>query len=137
MASSSSSRRSNRCLICILFGLCLILIVALSAVFIYHLNSSDFSRFKTKSTDLCTTYPIARRLQYPDFVNTNIDLCENFHEFVCNRWTKQNQRKFFDDQVDFEDKWTHIQKEIHEKIMSNISDPSILNESMYKTYNKV
>ncbi|CAF4112785.1 unnamed protein product [Rotaria sp. Silwood2] len=131
MPDSSSS---HCCLICTLFGLCLTLIVILSAVFIYHLNSSG----SKNSTDPCT-HPITKKRQLPDFVNVNIDPCENFYEFVCDKLTRRKTKERFSDKDDLEQKWTRIRHEIHDKLMINISSQSISNEndhmsSVYRLY---
>ncbi|CAF1638548.1 unnamed protein product [Rotaria magnacalcarata] len=127
MTGSSSSSSCHGCLVCILFGLCLTLVVTLAAVLMYHLNSTDF--IKTKSTEICTTHPLTKKLQYPDFVNTKIDLCENFHAFVCDKWTRRKVVENFNDKDDSEEQWTRMQNEIHQKLMTNTNGQSISNEN--------
>jgi hypothetical protein len=126
MPGSSSS---HCCLICILFGLCLAVIVILAAVVIYHLNSSD-SISKTTSNTFQSVQPTGKKRQLPDFINDKIDPCQYFYEFVCDKLIqKKNLDKFI--QQEFQQKWTHIQHEIHEKLMTDINQPLRSNESMY------
>jgi hypothetical protein len=123
MADSSSSPSSSRCcLICILFGLCLAFIVILAAVVIYHLNSSDV----TSKTALGKFLPVqltAKKRQLPNFVDVNIDPCQHFYEFVCDKLTRgKNLERYIEDE--FQQKWIHIQHDIHDKLMTNINQPT-------------
>ena len=133
LLSSSSSSASHRCLLCILLVLCLALIVILAAASIYHLNSSDFTLSKPQLTKSCTESMTEKR-QLPNFVNINIDPCENFYEFVCGGSGRPKRPGKFNDNREFEAKWRHVQNEIHEKIMTKISSLSIPNRSMNRIF---
>jgi len=124
--SSSSSSPLFPCLVCITFGLCLAFILTLTAIVIYHLNSNTLS---LKSSMDQRVLSIAKKRQLPDFVNINIDPCENFYEFVCDQWTQRKKLEIYEEE--YEQKWTRIRHKIHDTLMVNISNnPSISNESM-------
>ncbi len=134
MAGSSSL---HWCLVCILFGLCLAFVVILAAVVIYHLNSSiliSTTTTATIATDIDSrTTAIAKKRQLPHFVNTNIDPCVYFYNFVCDKLTrKKSIEKFSYDEDKLEQTtWTRIRHEFHDRIMSNTSNQSI-NQSLTK-----
>lgn len=127
-SASSSSSSSHCCLICILFAICLTLIVMLTAVFVYYLISTDFRSSSVKPTDPCTN-PTAKKRQLPDYVNINIDPCDNFYDFVCDKWIRRPKVDTFSCKQESELKWTSIRHEIHDKLMANFSGKSIANES--------
>lgn len=121
-----SSTSLFRCLVCTIFGFCLAFVLILTGVVVYHLNSNNLS---LKSSTDQRIIPIAQKRQLPDFVNINIDPCENFYEFVCDKWTKPKKLERYEEE--YEQKWTRIRHRIHDKLMVNISNnPSISNESM-------
>ena len=121
---------SNHCwIVCILFGLCLAIVVILAAVIIYHINSSDF--ISTSTTDMHT---IAKKRQLPDYVNLNIDPCEHFYEFVCDKWTRRKHMEEINGEEDIEQKWTYIRHEIHDKLMTNSSNQLRSSESMNRMF---
>ena len=125
-SSSSSSSSSSPCLVCVLFGLCLALIVILAAVVIYHLNSQVPGPLLTSTAHPRTELATKKRQLY-NFVNTSIDPCENFYDFVCDKWTRN---KTFDDDDDDQDKWRRIRHHFHDQLMSNQSYSGRTNESM-------
>jgi hypothetical protein len=123
-----SSTSLFRCLVCTIFGFCLAFALILTGVVVYHLNSNNLS---LKSNTDQRVIPIAQKRQLPDFVNINIDPCEHFYEFVCDKWTKRKKLERYEEE--YEQKWTRIRHRIHDKLMVNISinnNPSISNESM-------
>ncbi|CAF0886876.1 unnamed protein product [Adineta ricciae] len=124
MSSSSSSSSLFHCLICILCGFCLAFILILTTVIIYNMNSRNVS-FTSKSHSNHDIVPIARKRQLQDFVNVNIDPCENFYDFVCDKWTQERKRDKYHDDLDDEDtskhQWTRIRHQIHDKLMINIT----------------
>ncbi|CAF1073817.1 unnamed protein product [Rotaria sp. Silwood1] len=122
-SSSSSLSLFNR-LACILFGFCLTFILILTAVIIYHLNSNIFMISPKLNTDDSGIISIAKKRQLPDFVNININPCENFYHFVCDKWIR---RKIFekindDEEEEYKQKWKRIRHRIHNKLMMNISN---------------
>jgi hypothetical protein len=128
--SSSSSASLFRCLIYILLGFCLAFVLILTAVVIYHMNISNLISSSKPSTDQRVA-AIAKKRQLPDFVNTNIDPCEHFYEFVCDKWTRQTKIARYNDKEENEQKWTRIRHKIHDKLMVNISyNESRSSESM-------
>ena len=99
------------------------------------MNSRNVS-FTSKSHSNHDIAPIARKRQLQDFVNVNIDPCENFYDFVCDKWTQERKRDKYHDDLDDEDtskhQWTRIRHQIHDKLMINItSDQSKSNQSMF------
>jgi hypothetical protein len=132
MAGSSSSSK-HCCLVCILFGLCLAFVIILAGVLIYHLNSSNFSS-TSKSIYDQNTHSTAAKRQLPDFVNINIDPCEYFYGFVCDKWTRGKHKEKFNNIQDIQQKWTHIQQKIHDKLMTNISHQSITSEGINRSF---
>jgi hypothetical protein len=131
----SGSSSSHCCLVCILFGLCLAFVVILAAVVIYHLNSSGFI--------LTTTTPagpridtITKKRQLPDFVNTNIDPCEHFYDFVCDKKIRRKTIEQYNNEEEYEQKSTQIRHEIHGKLMTNISSQAISSKSMNKNFSE-
>ncbi len=127
--SSSSSSSSHWCLVCILFGLCLAFVVILTAVVIYHLNSSSVIPISETGIDPRIS-PTARKRQLPDFVNINIDPCEHFYDFVCDKLIRRKNIERNNNEEEFEQTWTRIRHQFHDKLMTNISNQSITNESM-------
>jgi hypothetical protein len=65
---------------------------------------------------------IAKKRQLPDFVNINIDPCEDFYEFVCDKWTHRTKIERYNDKEENEQKWTRIRHRIHDKLMVNITN---------------
>ena len=128
-SSSSSSSSSRWCLVCLLFGLCLAFIAILSAMVIYYLNSSTLMPMSGTDIDSSST-AIAQKLKLPDFVNLNIDPCDYFYNFVCD---KLRPKKSSERQVNPEDqlkrRWTEIRYAFHDQIMSNSSNQSMMNTS--------
>jgi hypothetical protein len=124
--SSPSSSILFRCLVCLLFGFCLAFVLILTGVVIYHLNSNIFS---LKANPDQRAIPIAKRRQLPDFVNLDIDPCEHFYQFVCDKWTQRKKLERYGEE--YEHEWTRIRHRIHDTLMINISNsPSISSESM-------
>ncbi|UJR22904.1 hypothetical protein I4U23_025932 [Adineta vaga] len=124
MGSSSSL---FHCLICILCGFCLAFILILTTIIIYNMNSKNLS-LTSKSHTNHDMLPIARKRQLQDFVNTNIDPCENFYDFVCDKWTQQRKKERSydgddtnDDEDSYKHKWTRIRHRIHDKLMINMT----------------
>ena len=70
-------------------------------------------------------YPIAMKRQLPDFVNTNIDPCEHFYEFVCDKLTPKKHVDVINDVDDNEHKWTSVRHELHAKLMSKLDNQSL------------
>ena len=129
MAESSSSS-SSPCLVCVLFGLCLALIVILAAVVIYHLNSQVPDPSLTSTAHPRAAISTKKRQLY-HFVNTSIAPCENFYAFVCDPWTRKKLAEaLFDDDDDDQDKWRQIRHQLHDQLMSNQSYSGRTNESM-------
>jgi hypothetical protein len=117
-----------RCLICLIFGAFFVFLLVLTVVVVYHLNSNNISL--KANTDQPIT-PIARKRQLPDFVNLNIDPCEHFYEFVCDKWTRRRKLEGNENEEEYEQKWTRIRHRIHDKLMINISsNPPRSSESM-------
>lgn len=130
----SDSSSSSHCLVCVLFGLCLAFIVILAAVSIYHLNSSDFHR-SYKSGDETASQVIAMKRQLPDYVNINIDPCEHFYDFVCDKWkTAQGlglDRSADDlaiDEDEYEQKWSQARSHMHGRLMSDLDNQTLSND---------
>ena len=116
MADPPSS--SHWCLVCILFGFCLAFVVILAAVVIYHLHSNNLLPPSTSTVSTATA--VTEKLQFPVFVDKNIHPCENFYQFVCKKLTRQNATEIlFYNEDKFQQKWTRIRHEFHDKIMSN------------------
>jgi uncharacterized membrane protein len=120
MSGSSSPSSLFQCLVCILFGLCLAFVVILTTVVIYRMNSNDYILSSNANAEQ-RAYSIAKKRQLPDFVNINIDPCEYFYEFVCDKWTRRKKTERYDNGEEYEQKWTRIRHEIHDKLMVNIS----------------
>jgi len=135
MAGSSSS--SHWCLVCILFGLCLAFVVILAAVFIYHLNSSLFIPISPKTSIDPRLSATAKKRQLPDFVNINIDPCEYFYDFVCDKLTRKKYIERLNNEEELEQKWTLIRHEFHDRLMTNISNQSITDESMNRIFSNI
>jgi hypothetical protein len=131
MAGPSSSSSFHCCFVCILFGLCLAFVVILAAAVIYHLNGNILIRTATIDP---RTSPFTRKRQLPDFVNTNINPCEYFYDFVCDNLTRKKNLERFNHEEELEQKWTHIRHKYHDKIMTNITTQSITNESMNRMF---
>ena len=140
-ADMGDSSSSSHCLVCFLFGLCLAFVVILAAVTIYHLNSSDFNRSYASSDDPSSEV-IAKKRQLPDYVNINIDPCEHFYDFVCDKWKSQQrqaQQLALDgsdedvtgtpDGDDYEEKWTQTRREMHSQLMGDPSNQTFWDES--------
>lgn len=125
MAESSSSS-SSPCLVCLLFGLCLAFIVILAAVVIYHLNTHD-DPSSTTTADGWNTAPITKKRQLPDFVNVNIDPCEHFYDFVCDKWTRKTSEVGLLNEND--QKWIHIRHHLHDQLLNNQSYSGRTSES--------
>ncbi|CAF1948065.1 unnamed protein product [Rotaria magnacalcarata] len=125
-SSSSSSTRSPLLLLnrlsCILFGFCLAIILLLTALVIYHLNSNIFTMSSNVNSH-SNIIAIAKKRQLQDFVNLDIDPCENFYNFVCDKWIQQRKSK---DEDDYEKKRSRIRHEIHGKLMINISNNQVI-----------
>ncbi|CAF3780866.1 unnamed protein product [Adineta steineri] len=119
---TSSSSSNHCCLVCILFGFCLAIVVILASIVIYQLNSSYIDPKPG-------IQPIPKKRQLPDFVNINIDPCENFYEFVCDKWMQKRHIEEFIDKDDSEQKWTYIRHKIHGQLMTNITNQLISTES--------
>lgn len=77
-----------------------------------------------------TSTAIAQKLKLPDFVNINIDPCDYFYNFVCD---KLRPKKPFERPINNDDqserRWTQIRYEFHDQIMSNSNNQSIINTS--------
>ncbi|UJR26023.1 hypothetical protein I4U23_007369 [Adineta vaga] len=135
MADSSTN---HCCLVSILFGICLAIIAILAAVIIYHIDSNNFSTISNSTYDFDNN-ATARKRQLPDFVNINIDPCEHFYDFVCDKWTRRKHMEDIDGKDDNEPKWTSIRHQLHGKLMTNLSNQSILIQnnhitSIYRLY---
>ena len=115
-SSSSMSPSLYRCLICLILGFCLTFILILTGLVIYHLNSNVFL---LKATTNQQIIPIAKRRQLPSFVNLNKDPCDNFYEFVCDKWIERKQSEIYEDEN--ERKWTRIRHRIHDTLMANLT----------------
>ncbi|CAF2884619.1 unnamed protein product [Rotaria sp. Silwood2] len=120
MDASSSSLLFNR-IACILFGFCLAFILILTAIVIYYLNSNIFM-ISSKTNPDTRIFSIAKKRQLPDFVNINIDPCENFYNFVCDKWIQQKKLEKNEDDEEYKEKWKRIRHRIHDKLMINISN---------------
>jgi hypothetical protein len=121
----SSSNTLYRCLACLIFGFCLIFILILTGIVLYHMNSNIFS---LKSNSDQRIISIAKRQQLPDFVNFDIDPCEHFYEFVCDKWIQRKKLEQYGEE--YEHKWMRIRHRLHDILMFNITDSrSISNES--------
>ncbi|CAF0771395.1 unnamed protein product [Adineta ricciae] len=130
---------TNRCCVpVILFGLCLAIVAIFAAAIIYHLDSA--SPISTLNATNCVDcYAIAMKRQLPDFVNTNIDPCEHFYEFVCDKLTPKKHVDVIDDVDDNEHKWTSVRHELHAKLMSKLDNQSLTTQdnritSVYHLY---
>ncbi len=129
-SSSSSSSSLFHYLICTIFGICLVFVLILTGVVIYHLNNNNLSLKLNIDQPII---PIAKKRQLPDFVNINIDPCEHFYEFVCDKWIQRKKLEGSEGEYErgHEQKWTRIRHRIHDTLMVNISNtPSISSESM-------
>lgn len=115
-SSSSMSPSLYRCLICLILGFCLTFILILTGLVIYHLNSNAFL---LKATTNQQVIPIARRRQLPSFVNLNKDPCENFYEFVCDKWIQAKKSEIYENE--YERKRARIRHRIHDTLMANIT----------------
>lgn len=126
-----SSTSSSHCLTCLLFGLCLAFIVILSAIIIYQLNSSESpaARSTTDSSFCCSS----KKRDLPDFVNVNIDPCEHFYNFVCDEWARGKTRH---STSDHDYLWSKMRLEMHQQLMTNISDEISEDSSLFKRKNK-
>ncbi|CAF1410809.1 unnamed protein product [Rotaria sordida] len=124
-SSSSSSLSTFNRLACILFGFCLAFIIILTAIVIYYLNSNIFM-ISSKTTTDSHIFSIAKKRQLPDFVNINIDPCENFYNFVCDKWIQRKKVEKNEDAEEYKQKWTRIQHRIHDKLMINISNSQLI-----------
>ncbi|CAF3742913.1 unnamed protein product [Adineta steineri] len=118
MGSSSSL---FHCLTCILCGFCLAFILILTAIIIYNMNNTNII-LTSKSNPDQHIYPIAKKRQLQDFVNINIDPCENFYDFVCDKWTQEKKVDIYNDEEEYQQKWTRIRHKIHDKLMINMSN---------------
>ncbi|CAF4454682.1 unnamed protein product [Rotaria socialis] len=125
-SSSSSSTRSSSFLLnrlaCILFAFCLAIILLLTALVIYHLNNNIFTMSPNVNSH-SNIIAIAKKRQLQDFVNLDVDPCENFYNFVCDKWIQQRKSK---DNGDYEKKRSRIRHKIHGKLMINISNNQII-----------
>ena len=125
---SGSSSTLFRCLACLIFAFCLAFILVLTGVVIYHMNSDIFS---LKSNNEQRAISVAKRQQLPEFVNLDIDPCEHFYQFVCDKWIQRKRIAGYGLEEDNEQKWTRIRHRMHDILMMNISiNPSISSESM-------
>ena len=105
-----------RCLICILIGFCVAFVLLLTAIIIHRLNINNFTSSSSKTNIDQRISPIAKKRQLPDFVNTNIDPCENFYDFVCDKWSERTKVE------EYEQKWTRIRHRMHDKLMINMNN---------------
>ena len=121
MAGASSSSLF-RCLICILIGFCVAFVLILTAVIIHRLNFNNFISSSSKTNIDQRINPIAKKRQLPDFVNTNIDPCENFYDFVCDKWSQRAKIKNDENEAEYEQKWIRIRHRIHNKLMINMNN---------------
>ncbi len=126
---SGPSSTLYRCLVCLIFTFCLAFVLLLTGVVIYHLNSGIFS---LKSNPDQRAISIAKRQQLPDFVNLDIDPCEHFYQFVCDKWIQRKRLEGYgEEEQNDEQKWIRIRHRMHDILMMNISNsPSISSESM-------
>ena len=114
---------SPQCLVCILFGLCLAFVVILASIIIYHLNRSDHKPSGIGAASLCC---VTNKRHSPDFVNSNIDPCENFYKFVCDKWMRVKDCEFIlDDRM----KRMQIQQGLHQQLMKNHTETALVIES--------
>ena len=120
-SSSSSSFSLFHCLVRILVGFCLALALILTALVVYYLNSNRLILFSSANTDQGVS-SLAKKRQLPDFVNIDVDPCEHFYQFVCDKKTPPSKLERYEDNEKHALKWTHIRSRIHDKLMTNISN---------------
>ena len=114
----TSESPSSRCLVCTLVLLCLCLIVILTGMIVYH-RRSNYPILPSTLTRGQWSYATAQRQQLPDFVHATIDPCENFYDFVCHRWLKQEK---VEREQEHQRQWTRLQHLVHAKLLGNDSD---------------
>ena len=117
---TDSSSLSSRCLVALLFSLCLVLVLVLAGLVFYHQTRSPV-RWFTQTTTSAPFSSVAKKRQLPDFVNADIDPCEHFYEFVCDKWTRRNKIERHGYGNDTERKWSTVRHVIHDRLLSNQS----------------
>ena len=125
----ASESPSSRCLVGTLLLLCLCLIVILTGMIVYH-RSNSYSILPSTLTRGQWAYATAQRQQLPDFVHATIDPCENFYDFVCHRWLKEEKSER---EEEHQQQWTRLQHIVHAKLMANANVSSSSVQHLYRS----